>query len=401
MQLRSPWREIGKRMWLMLRLNMPGARFWALCILLLMPPLASAYHPETGHAPLMRVAISQYLQCTPSSRLLADHETDHGAAHEIAHAADHPADSTATSVADSLAASRLLQGNLAMDHGLGFSFSGEGLRDWWRLEHDDALRLPKRLLHWHFYNPDQQTLAKIGLIDQSMLGLWQQLQAGWAANSAPHDKLLFVGGLAHFIEDLTVPAHVVPVYHGPTAVYLEGPRRLRALVDYYVKARPDTGAMIDDAIDSWPVDTAQLRRDLTADKNLCAQHHASVLALRPDHATSQRENSQPSWHGLDRLRDTTARQTLALLQQAIPGCPGVYWQDFWQAPTPGQYFGRYNMRQPLFGEAGDVEGAGGARCQMQAADPRYHAFVAQLHRQAVLADMMLLGWFEHQQSAEK
>lgn len=391
MQLRSPCREIGKSLWLMLRLNMPdmlGGRHWGLCALLVMPLLARAYHPDTGHAPLLRLVISQYQQCSPHSRLVA--------AHRVEHEAEHEAENAAKSIEHSAAASRLLQGNVAMDHGLGFSFSAEGLRDWWRLEHDDALRLPKRLLHWHFYNPDQQVLAKIGLIDQSMLGLWQQLQAGWVANRAAQDKLLFVGGLAHLVEDLTVPAHVVPVYHGPTAVYLEGPRRLRGLVDYYVQARPDTGAMIDDAIDSWPVDTAQLSRDLAADKNLCAQHHASVRALQPEPPASHRDNRHLSWHGLNTLRDTTARQTLALLQQAIPGCPGVYWQDFWQAPTPGQYFGRYNMRQPLFGEAGELQGAGGARCQMQAADPRYQAFVAQLHRQAVLADMVLLGWFEHQ-----
>lgn len=345
-------------------------------VVLLMQVISShswAYHPATGHTPLLQLAIAQYQLCEPSSIVLS-----------------HKA-----------ASGRLLQGNVAMDQGLGFSFSREGLRDWWLLEHDDALRLPKRLLHWHFYNPERQALAQVGWIDQSMLGLWQQLQAGWTANNAPHDKLVFVGGLAHLVEDLTVPAHVVPVYHGPTAVYLEGPRRLRALVDYYVAARPDTGAMIDDAIDSWPVDTAQLRRDLAADKNLCTQHHASVRALRSKQPTSHRENRHPSWHGLDTLRDITARQTLALLKQAIPGCPGVYWQDFWQAPTSGQYFGRYTMNLPLFGEAGDVQGADGARCQLHAADPRYQAFVSQLHRQAVLADMMLLGWFEQQQSAEQ
>lgn len=65
-------------------------------------------------------------------------------------------------------------------------------------------------------------------------------------------------------------------------------------------------------------------------------------------------------------------------------------------PAAGQYFGRYALQQPLFGEAGVVRGASGASCQMQAADARYHTFVAQLHLQAVQADMVLLGWFEQQ-----
>lgn len=329
-------------------------------LLLLMPSVGLAYHPETGHAPLLRTAINQYLQCQPTSRLLGD----------------------------TAAPARVLQGNIAMDQGLGFS-----LRDRVMVQHDDVLRLSKRLLHWHFYHPDRQVLAKVGWIDQSMLGLWQQLNLGWAANAALHDKLLFVGGLAHLIEDLTVPAHVIPVYHGPTAVSLEGPRRLRSLVDYYLEARPDTGLLINDAIDSWPVDEARLQRDLAADPALCQRIRTPTLALKPDAA--EREQAQPT-AVLDRLRDDTARQTLALLAQVIPNCPGVRWQDFWQVPKEGQYFGRYALQQPLFGEAGVVQGAGGARCRMQAADARYHTLVAQLHLQAVQADLVLLGWFERQ-----
>lgn len=330
---------------------------WGLCVL---SSGCLAYHPETGHAPLLRLAINQYLQCQPTSRLLGD----------------------------TAAPARVLQGNIAMDQGLGFS-----LRDGWVVQHDDVLRLSKRLLHWHFYHPDRQALAKVGWIDQSMLGLWQQLNFGWSANAALHDKLLFVGGLAHLLEDLTVPAHVVPVYHGPTAVYLQGPRRLRTLVDYYLDARPETGMMIEDAIDSWPVDEARLQRDLAADPAMCQRIRPQALALKP--AAAEREYAQGK-ADLDRLRDTTARQTLALLEQVIPNCPGVRWQDFWQVPAAGQYFGRYALQQPLFGEAGVVRGASGASCQMQAADARYHTFVAQLHLQAVQADMVLLGWFEHQ-----
>lgn len=330
---------------------------WGLFVL---PSGCLAYHPETGHAPLLRIAITQYLQCQPNSHLLGD----------------------------TAAPSRVLQGNVAMDQGLGFS-----LRDRVVVQHDDVLRLSKRLLHWHFYHPDRQALAKVGWIDQSMQGLWQQLNLGWAANAALHDKLLFVGGLAHLVEDLTVPAHVVPVYHGPTAVYLEGPRRLRALVDYYLEARPDTGLLIDDPIDSWPVDEARLQQDLAADPAICQRIHTQALALKP--AAAEREQAKRTAI-LDRLRDNTARQTLALLEQLIPNCPGVRWQDFWQVPAAGQYFGRYALQQPLFGEAGVVQGASGASCRMQVADARYHTFVAQLHLQAVLADMVLLGWFEQQ-----
>ncbi len=131
---RSAYRAIGN--------NSMQAKMLGLVVglLLVTPRIALAYHPDTGHAPLLRLAISQYQHCTPNSRLVVDHR----------------AARVAKSTEQSDAASRLLQGNVAMDHGLGFSLSGEGLRDWWGLEHDDALRLPKRLLHWHFYNPDQK-----------------------------------------------------------------------------------------------------------------------------------------------------------------------------------------------------------------------------------------------------
>ncbi|HLD66018.1 MAG TPA: hypothetical protein VJA19_08235, partial [Pseudomonas sp.] len=204
--------------------------------------------------------------------------------------------------------------------------------------------------------------------------LWLGLQKGFEANAAAHDKLLFVGGLGHLLEDLSVPAHVVPVYHGPTVVEYLGPERLEPLVAYM---QPQ-GLSISDRIDAYPPDIPRLQSAFTAGP--C---------------------TVDAGHSLESLRLATARATLALLAREVPDCPGVRWQAFWLEPEAGEYFGRYNVKvaggtgqSPLFGDPGTLQGAQGQGCAFApiAEDERYRDFVFALHQTAIAADLQLLAW---------
>ncbi len=83
----------------------------------------------------------------------------------------------------------------------------------------------QRLTNWHFYNPykeDQQQYTLLGHINinRSMTNLVQQreqqlCQTLQKPDLSFDDFASAYGSCMHFIEDVTVPAHVTPVFHGP------------------------------------------------------------------------------------------------------------------------------------------------------------------------------------------
>lgn len=316
------------------------SRCWIL-LLGLLTGGAQAYEPRVAHAPLMALALQVHGRCNPEQPLLQS-----------------PA-----------AQARVIEGDIALDEGRTFS-----LRDWLMVRESGVFSRLERIGNWHFYHPDRQAYSRIGQIEASHQKLWLGLQKGFEANAAAHDKLLFIGGLGHLLEDLSVPAHVVPVYHGPTVVEYLGPERLEPLVTYMQPA----GLSISDRIDAYPPDIPRLQ---------------SAFAAAPCMVDTRQS--------LEALRLATARATLALLAREVPDCPGVRWQAFWLEPKAGEYFGRYNVKvpgvagqNPLFGDPGVLQGDTGQRCAFApiAEDERYRDFVFALHRTAIEADLQLLAW---------
>ncbi|AWL10717.1 hypothetical protein HMF8227_00209 [Saliniradius amylolyticus] len=322
-------------------------------ITILFAASAFAYKPESGHEPLTNVATEIYQRCFTGSHL--------------ARVSGWRA--------------RLVEGNRAMDEGLGFD-----LVDWLRLNDDGVFSLWRRSVNWHFYHPERTHHSRALLVEQSLERLWQDLKQGLEKHRKPYHKLMFAGGLMHFIEDMTVPAHVVPVYHGPTLIEVVGPFQLKPLVDYMQAFRPEFKGMIIDAVDKQPVQSSRIKSQLLEDTGFCQQisHHNPKI---------------------DTILRQTARQTLHALQQAIPDCPQHRWQDFWQPPEGEAFFGRYAVyhqdgvtKNPLFGEAGALENAEGRLCLFEKEDVRYKDFLFARQRDAVEADLRVLNWVERQLS---
>ncbi|GAA0854358.1 hypothetical protein GCM10009114_09790 [Aliiglaciecola litoralis] len=300
-----------------------------------------AYAPESGHTVLFELAIDTFAQCFPNTITSEDSKA------------------------------RLLQGNVAMDKSLGW-------RLWDRLfvKHTNVFSFQTRARNWHFIHSQRQHLAKVGVINQSMSKLWELAQQGLQDNPDQHDKLLFVGAIAHLLEDATVPAHIVPVYHGPTAIKHIGPNQLAPLVRYMQQNRPENKFAIHDQVDKYAIDKQSVQNAIDC------------------------ESISTSGQPLPELLQRNEFYTRRLLQTPIPDCPEVSWQVFWSPPEADSYFGRYHIENdmPLFGQHGEIKDPESqtSTCRLEKNDKRYREFLHKLHLQAVNADIQLLLWFYNQ-----
>ncbi|MFT4929194.1 MAG: hypothetical protein ACI8WB_005324 [Phenylobacterium sp.] len=306
---------------------------------------AHGYDPEIGHKPLTLLALQAYQSCFGES---IDGQK------------------------------RLLQGNLAMDHGTGsFSPEDEKIPGAITLFH-----LVTRTTNWHFYHPDKSAFSKQKNVEKSHQKLWQMAIEGVKSQTRNHNKQLFLGALLHLTEDLSVPAHVVPVYHGPTTA-LNWFGEFEHLTQYMT----DKGAVdgfwllqkISDNIDIMPPNQTKL---LTAIKHPGKGFCQGLIPTQTP----------------DQIRLHLAGKTLALINTAIPACNGVKWSRFWPAAnSEDRYFGRYNVEAgfPLFGEAGVISDKHGqVGCTVKRDDQRYLDFIFQLHLEAIKADVRLMRWSE-------
>ncbi|MCL2920194.1 hypothetical protein [Shewanella litorisediminis] len=294
---------------------------------------ANGYHPKEAHQPLTTLAVDAMSQCgmslTESTRL------------------------------------QLMQGNLAMDEG-----AGKLPRELMESAFAKAVfPMTKRLHNWHFYHPDKtadgQRLA--GKTDMSMARLWQAALTGLEQAPAEH-KAYYLGALIHLIQDLTVPAHAVPVYHGPKIIAWQ--REFAPLVNYLGLGFRGI-FVIHDPVDDWPVSPQGAEYGI-----------AAIPCPEPHIAASARSAN------FDALRTQVARQTLAALDTPIPGCAAP-WRLFWSEDIGHRYFAGYKQGIKPFGRAKSLSGDGisidGRPCE-----PDYQGFVAARHRAAVEATMAAL-----------
>jgi hypothetical protein len=316
----------------------------------MMPVPAYAYDVDTGHVSLTSFSLELYNKCFPASTAFRDPD----------------------------AQKRLIQGNRGMDTGKGDMLRHLNLsaRERAQLNGTSVFNLTKRIGNWHFYNPDRTDLSRVGLVEQSQKRLWQDLKDGISSNGEKN-ALLFLGGLMHLVEDVSVPAHAIPVYHGPTEIAALGPEHFKPLVTYMRKAGNAPRGMIKDPIDWISPDSKWLAENLTPAAELCSAVGSG--AETPDV-----------------IRDGLAHAIYALLQVQIPGCNGVKWGDFWILPAGQEYFGLYAIgnAQPMFGDQGVVRSQNGSICEMRDHDKRYDDVVRELHRAAIKADMKMLRWGE-------
>jgi hypothetical protein len=202
-----------------------------------------------------------------------------------------------------------------------------------------------RLLRWPYYDPadggDRRLLwvAETRLTERFAKAV-RDLERARDANA----RYSALGVVVAYLQEVTVPAAAVPVYHdrfwrGSLGDHFEDyPLQLEAL-DHEVDALCD--ALFADAAPAT---------------------HAGVLA-------------------------DTAERTRRAVRASIPGLEAT-WQAFWREDPAGG-FGEFGPAGNAFGEAVRFV-CGISDCELAERDPLYTAFAAARHRDAVLATMRAL-----------
>lgn len=303
---------------------------------------ASAYKPQSGHQPITELALEGFKSCYPNLPL-----TDQAAAN-------------------------LLKGNLAMDYGMGAFTTRQK-----HLTHAVKVFSPlSRTKNWHFYNPNKTSNTRQQGVEMSNERLWQRALEGISLYDGHDDKWLFVGALIHLTEDLSSPAHSVPVYHGPTKA-LDWLGDFSSLVNYPTATGAIGGLwffeMLYDGFDSFEVAQQRLSADIKANP----QSYCLNNPLMPN-----------------QIRSAQAKETLAIINKAIPGC-SLPWKVFWSEQNPGNlasqgYFKRYNS-QLNFGQTGHLKDKM-SQPECEVGTNQYKELAYQLHRSAVRHDIALMHW---------
>ena len=210
----------------------------------------------------------------------------------------------------------------------------------------------RRMTRWNYYDREEQRpRSMLWFIQTRMHQHFNRLVAELDAAEALADRYSGLGRIVNYVQDMTSPAHVVPVF---TARWW----------------RWD----ISDRFDRYPVD---------AD---------AVSAAGGDDCTDLEANAG-DW---DALLSATAERTLSAVREQIPGLP-VSWQVFWRIGDPGG-FGGYGGAGNNFGRPAEFDCGGRSRaerCVLLERDPLYEAFAADRHLDAVRATITAMWMLQH------
>ena len=213
-----------------------------------------------------------------------------------------------------------------------------------------------RMFRWDYYNRDQQQpKTAVWLIDTRFHKRFDELMISVEQPQERQVKLRNLGRLLTYIQNVSAPAHAVPVYSG---------RWWRL--------------SFSDRFNRFPVDVDALEKIIAGD---CA------LFDTPSDTFQQ-------------ILVDTADNTLAAVTDEINGLPAT-WQAFWTlAEKPGD-FGDYGPAGNSFGDRAQFRCGDNQRCLLLQDDPLYSDFALQRHRAAVLATMraMLRLQLEHKADA--
>lgn len=202
----------------------------------------------------------------------------------------------------------------------------------------------RRSMRWSFYDrsgDDDKRL--LWAIETRMHGRYDSTRENVLADAgvSENDRYVFLGIIAHYLQTVTVPADVVPIFHPRPWRWPAGDRFTR-----------------------YELDEEVLERYLGT---LCEE----LLATPGDETFAT-------------LLDRTAAATMAAIRSPIADMDAT-WQAFWEEDEPGR-FGSYGPAGNNFGR-GTGFPCGEDRCLLLDDDPIYEEFAARQHRLAVLGTM--------------
>ncbi|XOV84640.1 MAG: hypothetical protein ACFHXK_05870 [bacterium] len=199
-----------------------------------------------------------------------------------------------------------------------------------------------RMFRWDYYNRDQQTpKSAMWLVDTRFHNRFDEFVISVESAQERQLQLRNLGRLLTHIQNVSAPAHAVPVYAG---------RWWRL--------------SFSDRFNRYPVDVEALEEAIGND----------CTFLSADDDTFQQ------------ILIDTADDTLAAVQDEIEGLPAT-WQAFWTLADRPDDFGEYGPAGNNFGDRAQFRCGDGQTCLLLHNDPLYSEFALRRHQTAVLATM--------------
>ena len=203
----------------------------------------------------------------------------------------------------------------------------------------------RKMFNWGYYNRDGQ--AQRGwfwVVDTRLHEHFNELVQRAQRTKDPVRRYRTVGRLLNYIQDVSSPAHAVPVY-----------------------ASRFWRLSFSDRFDGYRLDEETL---------------AAALADACDVL------DRPANDYYDVLAEV-ADDTVAALEQPIAGLPAT-WESFWKLDKDPGDFGEYGPAGNNFGRDTEFRCDNGQRCVLLKRDPLYERFAMERHRAAVLGTMRTL-----------
>ena len=202
-----------------------------------------------------------------------------------------------------------------------------------------------RIFRWNYYSPDLQDQKDVlWLIETRFQGHYRGLLRQIEMGNKTEDRLKAVGRVISYLQDVTSPPRVVPVFTGRWWRF-----------------------SFSDRFDRFPVDADAIDERLT---DSCAK-----LTRNPIDFES--------------LLSVTANATILAIKEKILGYP-VTWEAFWSFGEEIGDFGEYGIAGNQFGKRSSFRCVGEERCLLLENDPLYQEFALQRHVEAVQATMKAL-----------
>jgi len=199
-----------------------------------------------------------------------------------------------------------------------------------------------KMFRWRYYDrAEQAERSALWLIDTRFHEQFNEQIRRLRDAEGEVDAYRELGRIVNYLQIVTSPAHVVPVY-----------------------AARFWRFSFSDRFDSYPVNDTLLAESV--------QGECGFLSGTPA--------------GYQQILMDTAADTLAAVQAPIAGMP-VSWQAFWTLAKNAERFGEYGPAGNNFGRKTEFSCGEQRRCLLLKDDPLYQEFALQRHLQALRATM--------------
>lgn len=221
-----------------------------------------------------------------------------------------------------------------------------------------------RMFNWSYYNrANQRNRTAFGLIDTRFHSRYESLTEKVARDDRRDDGLKDLGRILNHLQDVTSPAHVVPVY---TARWWRW--------------------SWSDRFDHYPVQADRVKAAVSG--------YCDVLR-------------QPA-NSYQQILVNVADDTIAAVQRPIVGFPTT-WEAFWRFGKKAHDFGDYGPAGNQFGDRTSFrcgpkpaeKGAERERCLLLKDDPLYKDFAFDRHVMAVVGSMQAMLLLQQRRTAPK